>query len=106
MQNRYKQCVSVSVFKFCKNLGPSYMSDMYSLMENPRTTRNSIYKLKLPLKSTNMGQRSVSYIGPKIWNNLPNECKLQEHPNKFKHKIKDTFFANIRRTNDDIYIYY
>ena len=79
---------------------------MYSLIEKPCTTRNSIYKLKLPLKSTNMGQRSVSYIGPKIWNNLPNECKLQENPNKFKHKIKDTFFANIRRINDDIYIYY
>ena len=106
VQNRYEQCVSVSVFKYCKNLGPAYMSDMYSLIEKPRTTRNSIYKLKLPLMSTNMGQNSVSYIGPKIWNNLPNECKLQENPNKFKHKIKDTFFENIRRTNDDIYIYY
>ena len=36
---------------------------------------------------------------------LPNECKLQENPNKFKHKIKDTFFADIQHTNDDIYIY-
>ena len=39
-----------------------------------------------------MGQNSASYIGPKIWNNLQNECKLQENPNKFKQKIKDTFF--------------
>ena len=53
-----------------------------------------------------MGLNSVSYIGPKIWNNLPNECKLEENPNKFKHKIKDTFFTNIQRENDDIYIYY
>ena len=73
MQNSYEQCVSVSVFKICKNLGLVYMSDMFSLIEKPCTTRNSIYKLKLPLKSTNMGQNSVSYIGPKIWNNLPNE---------------------------------
>ena len=106
VQSRYEQCVSVSVFKFCKNLGPAYMSDMYSLIEKPRETRNFRYKLKLPLKSTNMGQNSASYVGPKIWNNLTNECKLEENLNKFKHKIKDTFFRNIQRADNDIYIYY
>ena len=53
-----------------------------------------------------MGQNSASYFGPKIWNNLTNECKLEENLNKFKHKIKDTFFRNIQRADDDIYIYY
>ena len=53
-----------------------------------------------------MGQNSASYAGPKIWNNLTNECKLEENPNKFKHKIKHTFFSNIQRADDDIYIYY
>ena len=46
-----------------------------------------------------MGLNSASYIGPKIWYHLPNECKLEENPNRFKHKIKDS-------ENDDIYIYY
>ena len=55
---------------------------------------------------TCLGCNSASYVGPKIWNNLTNECKLEENLNKFKHKIKDTFFANIRRINDDIYPYY
>jgi len=41
-----------------------------------------------------MGLNSASYIGAKIWNNLPNECNLEENPNKFKHKVKDTFFTN------------
>ena len=82
------------------------MSDMYSLIEKPRETRNFRYKLKLPLKSTNMGQNSASYAGPKFWNHLTNECKLEENLNKFKHKIKDTFFTNIQRADDDIYIYY
>ena len=98
--------MSVSILKFFKNLGPAYMSDMYSLIEKPRKTHHSRYKLKLPLKSTNMRQNSASYLGPKIWNNLTNESKLEDNPNKFKHKIKDTFFANIQRADDDIYIYY
>ena len=41
-----------------------------------------------------------------IWNKLPSECKLEDNPNKFKHKIKEEFFKNIQRENDDIYIYY
>ena len=44
VQNRYEQCVSVSVFKFCKNLGPAYMSDMYSLIGKSRKTRHFRYK--------------------------------------------------------------
>ena len=95
VQNRYEQCVSVSAFKFCKGLGPAYMSDIYSLIENPRTTRRSEYKMKQPFRSTNMGQNSISYIGPKVWNKLPPNCKLEEIPNKFKHKIKDKFFENL-----------
>ena len=106
VQNRYEQCVSVSAFKFCKGLGPAYMSDIYSLIENPRTTRRSEYKMKQPFRSTNMGQNSISYIGPKVWNNLPKECKIEEISNKFKHKIKDQFFENLQRVNDDIYLYY
>ena len=106
MQNRYEQCVSVSAFKFCKGLGPAYMSDIYSLVENPRTTRRSEYKMEKPFKLTNMGQSSISYIGPKVWNTLPAECKLEDNLNKFKHKIKDQFFKNIQRETDDIYLYY
>jgi len=88
MQNRYKQCVSVSAFKFCKGFGPAYMSEIYSLVDNPRSTRRSDYRLKKPLKYINMGQANISYIGPKIWNNLPLECKLVNNSNEFKHKIK------------------
>ena len=27
-------------------------------------------------------------------------------PNKFKHKIKDKFFEDLQRANDDIYVFY
>ena len=53
-----------------------------------------------------MGQNGISYIGPKVWNKLPPDCKLEDIPNKFKHKIKDKFFENLQRANDDIYLYY
>ena len=106
VQNRYEQSVAMNAYKFCKKMGPAYLSDTYSLMENLQTTRKSVLKLELPLKKTKMGQNSISYIGPKVWNKLPSECKLEDNPNKFKHKIKEEFFKNIQRENDNIYMYY
>ena len=100
VDKRYEQCVSMSAYKFCYGLGPAYMSDMFSLPQNSRTTRRSTHKLKLPYKRTNMGQTGISYIGPKIWN------KLEDNPNKFKHNLKDLFFHNMQRVNDNIYVYY
>ena len=105
VRNRYEQCVAMNAYKFCKEMGPTYLSDTYSLMENLQTTRKSVLKLELPLKKTKMGQNSISYIGPKVWNKLPSQCKLENNPNKFKHKIKEEFFKNIQCEKYDIYIY-
>ena len=80
------------------------MSDIYSLVVNPRSTRRSDYRIKQPFRATSMGQNGISYIGPKVWNKLPPDCKSEDIPNKFKHKIKDTFFENLQRVNDDIYV--
>ena len=106
VESRYEQCVSMSAFKLFYGLGPAYMSDMFSLSPNLRTSRRSTYKLQLPFKYTKIGQTGISYSGPKIWNNLPSICKLENKPNKFKHSVKDIFFDNIQRVNDNIYIYY
>ena len=82
------------------------MSDIYSLVENPRSTRRSEYRIKQPFRATSMGQNGISYIGPKVWNKLPPDCKLEDIPNKFKPKIKDKFLENLQRVNDHIYLYY
>ena len=84
VQNRYEECVSVSVFKFCKNLD---MSDMYFLIEKPRKTRHFRYKLKFPLKSTNMWQNSASYVGPKK-DEISRSLKVYENEIIIKLKLK------------------
>ena len=37
-----------------------------------------------------------------MWNKLPHNCKLEDIPNKFKHKIKDNFSKIYKH---DIYTY-
>ena len=80
INQRFKQCVTSTVFKFVQNKCPAYMNDVFRPAENIRiNTRNSYLKLSHPLRKTSTGQNSLSYIGPAIWKNL----------NTFKHKMKD-----------------
>ena len=56
--------------------------------------------------SRNAGQKYLSYLGPKLWNSLPSELKPTNNINTFKHKIKENFFQNIQKEEDDIYVFY
>ena len=42
--------------------------------------------------------RSLSYIGPSVWNKLPSSIKRNISLNKFTHYIKKTFFTRIKYT--------
>ncbi len=69
-------------------------------------TRRSVARLELPSKSTDIGQKGFSYIGPKLWNELPPNLKFCSSTNDFKHKVKNNLFSTLQRKEDDIYIYY
>ena len=45
-------------------------------------------------------------MNPKQWNDLPNKLKLASNADTFKHAIKKLFFNNLKRKEDDIYLYY
>ena len=66
----------IMVFKSLHDLAPPYPCDFF--------TRNSLYvlrntatDLKLPKKKSCNGQRSFSYRGAKMWNDLPE--KISRH---------------------------
>ena len=63
-------------------------------------------KLDLPLRQSCLGQKTILYLGPKTWNNLAAQIKLRRCVNTFKHDIKKLFFDELKRQNDDIFLYY
>ena len=79
---------------------------MYNPVEVNRYTRRSVKQLKLPNKTTNRGIRTLSYIGPKLWNALPTSILSVNSVNNFKHKLKETFFKEIQKIEDSPYIHY
>jgi len=93
-QERVNQRICVNVFKYFNQIAPTYMSDIFVPQKTVINTRNSKFRLKTQIKRSNMGHNSLSCIGPKLWNILPNEIKLSESTNSFKHKLKNNFFKS------------
>ena len=82
------QVLATEIYKVYHNISPLIMSEVfpdrtteYNLRGNPNlSTRN--------LHSVHYGTDSLSHLGPKIWNLVPNNIKDSETLNIFKSKIK------------------
>ena len=106
-RERFMQCVCVSAYRFVNNEAPAYMNDIYKLVSYySYNTRKGIYRLTQPSKLRDSGLNSLSYIGPRQWNDLPNNLKLASNVSTFTHGIKDLFFSKLQRKEDDINVYY
>ena len=103
--DRFEQCVSTHVYKFFNCLNPDYMSDIF-LPAKPtnRMTRRSSLKLNKPLRKSTNGQKALSYLGPNIWNDLPNSTKEAVSVNSFKHQIKKHFFSSLKSKENNPFL--
>ena len=79
---------------------------MYFPLEQSQCTRRSLNKLWIPNQRTNRGLKMLSYLGPRLWNVLPNVLKSAKNVNNFKHKLKESFFNNLRDKEENPYFYY
>ena len=70
---------------------------------NSVNTRSSILKLNKPSRRTVQGQKSISFIGPSVWNALPDNIKQTTNVNSFKHNVKKHYLEKFKKRNDDIY---
>ena len=77
VKDRFNQSINSIVVKYFTKQWPSYLNEVFEgACPNNLRTRNSYLKLICPFRKTNMGQNTLSFIGPAIWNNT------------FKHNLK------------------
>ena len=95
VKDRVNQRICVTAYSVFNGISPKYISDIFAPVEAVQFTRNSINRFKIPFRKTNMGQNSMSYLGPKMWNNIPSDLKLCKNRNVFKHKLKSNYFKNL-----------
>ena len=96
-KERVAQCISVIIFKFFKKMSLQYMSQIFHPPRSRYNTRMATLKLDLPFQQSCLGQKTISYLGPKTWNNLAAEIKLRRSVNTFKHDIKKLFFDKLKK---------
>ena len=81
---------------------PYYMKEVFVYALQDRiSSRNNYAKLKIPFRKTTMGQKSLSCIGPSVWNKFRSSMKRNISLNKSKHYVKKHYLRELR-----IYYYY
>jgi hypothetical protein len=85
--------VIVLVFKSLKQTAPKYLSDMLNIQQSRYSLRSGdTLTLIVPRTRTKMAERSFTVVGPKWWNQLPNELKDTTCEEIFRRKLKTHLF--------------
>ena len=84
-------CWHLKFTKLCTNLNPAFLKNYFL----PKPTSYNLRRndvLSIPkVKTSNYGIKSIRFLGPKIWNSLPNEIKSSRNANQFKTLVKTSF---------------
>ena len=79
------------------NLGPEYLSCMFTRKRHARKLRSSSDDLKLDvpkMRLKTIGERAFSAYAPHIWNSLPYDLRAVDELDDFKRKLKTHLFKS------------
>ena len=93
VSDRIEYCIVNTFFKYWKGIVPGYIHEMFKPSLCSYSTGSQIV-LDIPLRKTNTGQKSLSFLGPRIWSKIGPSIK-----NMLLRKI----FYFISKTNSSYY---
>ena len=83
------QALAIEMFKVYTKTSPEIMQEVFQVKKQGNYNLRNQKKFVIPqVKSVNHGLESVRFLGPKIWENLPNDLKNKESADSFKTTIK------------------
>ena len=83
------QILVTEMYKFINNLSSPIMNRVFKLNSDSRYNLRQISQFSRSLvRSVYHGTESISYLGPKIWDILPDDYKTIQNLDTFKIKIK------------------
>ena len=86
-KERVKQRFAIKTFKHWKVTLPFCVNELFVPSRNTYKTRSHMAFQILLIKSS-LGQKSISFLGPSIWNKLSNDLKILNTPTSFTHNYK------------------
>ena len=94
VEHRVELCTATTVFKFWNQLTPSYFKDIFTPSVNKYNTRSQM-ALDIPLQKTTIGQKSISFLGPKIWSKTNNSLRAVKTTATFTYTLKKHVLENL-----------
>ena len=83
------QRLAIEMFRFYNGLSPPLMSNMFKLKAENFYNLRQVSEFSRPMvKSGYHGTESISHLGPKIWDILPENLKSIDNLEHFKKEIK------------------
>ena len=95
IKERYNPCVNSIAFKYFHNHYPQLFEWSLKVPESSSPSRNSYQKLQQLFRKTNLGQNALPFIGPALWNKVPEESKRATNLNAFKHSLKKHYLKEL-----------
>ena len=100
MKERYNQCVNSIAFKYFDHQCPHYLNEVFmKAPESISSLRNSYQKLQQLFCKTNTGQNALPFIGPALWNKVPDEIKRTANLHASKHNLKKHYLKELGKSN-------
>ena len=99
------QKLTIEMFKSYKGLSPPIMDNVLKLRtENPYSLRQGSEFSRPIVKTAYHGTESLSYLGPKVWDILPEKLRNMDNLESFKKEIKTWWPDNCPRRLCKVYI--
>ena len=98
------QFLATEMYKIKNGISPDFVTNLFEKNENTRDLRKNSYFKSRKINSIFNGKQSLSFLGPKIWDQVPQNIKDSKTLLEFKNKIKHFEFEHCPCRNCQIYI--
>ena len=92
MEIKRLRTLATEIFKAINNINPSYMKNIFSPKTNAKIRPHDI--IVRHHNTATYGDKSLTALGPKIWNKLPTNTKSLTSITKFKEYIRTWFWPS------------
>ena len=95
VSDRVEYCIANTVFQYWNGIVPGYINEIFRPSLCRYSTRLQM-ALDIPLPKTNTGQKSISFLGPKIWSKIDPSIKNVRTLSSFIHATKKNILLHLQ----------
>ena len=85
IHHRNLQILATEIYKVINNLSPLLMKEIFPIKDTKYNLRNENTFISRNVRSVHHGTETITFLGPRIWAQLPNEIKKSNSLSIFKH---------------------